>query len=221
MIVVMHPRVDMSRHYLIPALLRAGHAVYAQQARDSGNDLRLVHEQALLDLGAGLHLAAHARLPADRRPGQLRRRRVVHLLRAAVAARAGEPDLADAGRSAGQARGRHAADARRPRLRRAAPRPGHAAGPLHRSVRDRREQSVLGRAVARPVRRAQRVPARSRKLRLCPGIRHPVPGRPARPGRADRRRGPRSRGGGGRGEGEGQGGHGHRGRPAHGPGPPG
>lgn len=53
-IVVMHPRVDMSRHYLIPALLRAGHAVYAQQARDSGNDLRLVHEQALLDLGAGL-----------------------------------------------------------------------------------------------------------------------------------------------------------------------
>lgn len=53
-IVVMHPRVDMSRHYLIPALLRAGHAVYAQQARDSGNDLRLLHEQALLDLGAGL-----------------------------------------------------------------------------------------------------------------------------------------------------------------------
>jgi hypothetical protein len=53
-IVVMHPRVDMSRHYLIPALVRGGHAVYAQQARDSGNDLRLVHEQALLDLGAGL-----------------------------------------------------------------------------------------------------------------------------------------------------------------------
>jgi hypothetical protein len=53
-VVLMHPRVDMSRHYLIPALLRAGHAVYAQQARDSGNDLRLVHEQALLDLGAGL-----------------------------------------------------------------------------------------------------------------------------------------------------------------------
>lgn len=53
-IVVMHPRLDMSRHYLIPALLRSGHAVYAQQARDSGNDLRLVHEQALLDLGAGL-----------------------------------------------------------------------------------------------------------------------------------------------------------------------
>ncbi|SFO42138.1 hypothetical protein SAMN05216207_105513 [Pseudonocardia ammonioxydans] len=53
-VVLMHPRVDFSRHYLIPALLEAGHAVYAQQARDAGNDLRLVHEQALLDLGAGL-----------------------------------------------------------------------------------------------------------------------------------------------------------------------
>ncbi|WP_157120427.1 alpha/beta hydrolase [Nocardia fusca] len=53
-IVTMHPRVDFFRHYLIPALLRAGHAVYVQQARDAGNDLRLVHEQALLDLGAGL-----------------------------------------------------------------------------------------------------------------------------------------------------------------------
>ncbi len=53
-VVVMHPRVDMSRHYLVPALLQAGHAVYAQQARDAGSDLRLVHEQALLDLGAGL-----------------------------------------------------------------------------------------------------------------------------------------------------------------------
>ncbi|MFE4754978.1 hypothetical protein ACFRIB_32700 [Streptomyces mirabilis] len=53
-VVMMHPRVDFSRHYLIPALIGAGHAVYVQQARDSGNDLRLVHEQALLDLGAGL-----------------------------------------------------------------------------------------------------------------------------------------------------------------------
>ena len=53
-VVMMHPRVDFSRHYLIPALLEAGHAVYAQQARDAGNDLRLVHEQTLLDLGAGL-----------------------------------------------------------------------------------------------------------------------------------------------------------------------
>jgi hypothetical protein len=53
-LVLMHPRVDFSRHYLIPALIAAGYAVYAQQARDVGNDLRLVHEQTLLDLGAGL-----------------------------------------------------------------------------------------------------------------------------------------------------------------------
>lgn len=53
-LVLMHPRVDFSRHYLIPAVLQAGHAVYVQQSRDVGSDLRLVHEQALLDLGAGL-----------------------------------------------------------------------------------------------------------------------------------------------------------------------
>ncbi|MBC3191274.1 alpha/beta hydrolase [Pseudonocardia sp. C8] len=53
-VVLMHPRVDFSRHYLIPALVGAGDAVYVQQSRDAGNDLRLVHEQALLDLGAGL-----------------------------------------------------------------------------------------------------------------------------------------------------------------------
>ncbi|GEL17646.1 hypothetical protein [Pseudonocardia asaccharolytica] len=53
-VVLMHPRVDFSRHYLVPALLEAGHAVFAQQARDAGSDLRLIHEQALLDLGAGL-----------------------------------------------------------------------------------------------------------------------------------------------------------------------
>ncbi len=53
-VVLMHPRVDFSRHYLIPALVEAGHAVYVQQARDAGNDLRLIHEQTLLDLGAGL-----------------------------------------------------------------------------------------------------------------------------------------------------------------------
>ncbi|WP_149256901.1 alpha/beta hydrolase [Actinomadura sp. K4S16] len=53
-VVLMHPRVDFSRHYLIPALIEAGHAVFAQQARDAGNDLRLIHEQTLLDLAAGL-----------------------------------------------------------------------------------------------------------------------------------------------------------------------
>lgn len=53
-VALMHPRVDFSRHYLIPPLLAAGHAVWAQQARDAGSDLRLVHEQTLLDLAAGL-----------------------------------------------------------------------------------------------------------------------------------------------------------------------
>lgn len=53
-IVVMHPRVDMTRHYLIPTLLAGGYAVWAQTSREPNNDLRLVHEQALLDLAPGI-----------------------------------------------------------------------------------------------------------------------------------------------------------------------
>lgn len=51
---LMHPRQDLQRHPLIPPLIAAGYAVWAQSGRDAGNDLRLVHEQALLDVGAGL-----------------------------------------------------------------------------------------------------------------------------------------------------------------------
>ncbi|PZG41055.1 alpha/beta hydrolase [Spongiactinospora gelatinilytica] len=53
-VAVMHPRADASRHYLIPDLLDAGLAVWAQTGRGGGGDLRLVHESALLDIAAGL-----------------------------------------------------------------------------------------------------------------------------------------------------------------------
>ena len=50
---LMHPRQDFSHHVLVPELLRHGFAVWTQGARSLGNDLSLLHEQALLDMAAG------------------------------------------------------------------------------------------------------------------------------------------------------------------------
>lgn len=54
-----HPRVDFTRHYLIPPLLRAGFNVWAQRTRYVNNDASMLHELLLLDLAV-----AHARLAA-------------------------------------------------------------------------------------------------------------------------------------------------------------
>jgi len=51
---LMHPREFLGCHYLVPALVDAGVAVWAQGARSLGNDLRLEHEQAVIDVAAGL-----------------------------------------------------------------------------------------------------------------------------------------------------------------------
>ncbi len=51
---LMHPRQDLTHHPLVPVLLRAGAAVWTQHTRSPNNDLNLVHEQALLDVAAGL-----------------------------------------------------------------------------------------------------------------------------------------------------------------------
>ncbi|RFS87494.1 alpha/beta hydrolase [Actinomadura spongiicola] len=50
---LMHPRQDFSHHVLVPELLVRGVAVWTQGARSLGNDLTLLHEQALLDMAAG------------------------------------------------------------------------------------------------------------------------------------------------------------------------
>jgi hypothetical protein len=50
----LHPRADMSRHYAIPALVRAGYACFGQNSRWLNNDETCVHEQLLLDVAAGL-----------------------------------------------------------------------------------------------------------------------------------------------------------------------
>lgn len=49
----MHPREINVAQYLVPDLLNAGVAVWVQGARSPGNDIRLEHETALLDLAAG------------------------------------------------------------------------------------------------------------------------------------------------------------------------
>jgi hypothetical protein len=59
-ICLMHPRQDMQRHPLIPELLRAGHAVWAQASRVVGNDLTLVHESLVLDVAAGMEVLREA-----------------------------------------------------------------------------------------------------------------------------------------------------------------
>ncbi|HVN87872.1 MAG TPA: alpha/beta hydrolase [Candidatus Binatia bacterium] len=50
----MHPKADMSRHYAIPALLEAGYAAFGQNSRWLNNDEMCVHENLLLDIGAGI-----------------------------------------------------------------------------------------------------------------------------------------------------------------------
>lgn len=57
-VTLMHPRQDLARHYLVPILLRAGFAVWAQGPRSVNNDLNLIHEEAVLDAAAGI---AHLR----------------------------------------------------------------------------------------------------------------------------------------------------------------
>jgi pimeloyl-ACP methyl ester carboxylesterase len=50
----MHPRELLLTHYMVPDVLNAGWAFWAQQPRSIGNDLRLEHEIALHDVAAGV-----------------------------------------------------------------------------------------------------------------------------------------------------------------------
>lgn len=50
---IMHPREDVTHHPLVEPLLDIGVAVWTQTTRSPNNDVRLVHEQAILDVAAG------------------------------------------------------------------------------------------------------------------------------------------------------------------------
>lgn len=53
-VLAMHPREMVMTHYLVPDVLDAGWAFWAQAPRSIGNDLRLEHEIALFDVAAGV-----------------------------------------------------------------------------------------------------------------------------------------------------------------------
>lgn len=57
---IMHPREFLATHYLVPDLVSAGYAVFTQTSRSVGNDMRLEHEIALLDVAAGLNFLKNA-----------------------------------------------------------------------------------------------------------------------------------------------------------------
>jgi len=53
-VIVMHPKVDFSRHYCIPAFLEAGFAVLGMTTRCLHNDTAAIHEDLLLDVAASV-----------------------------------------------------------------------------------------------------------------------------------------------------------------------
>lgn len=53
-VALVHPRVDFSRHYLVPGLLRRGIAVWTQRSRYVNNDATAVHEKLLLDVAVAM-----------------------------------------------------------------------------------------------------------------------------------------------------------------------
>ena len=53
-VLVMHPKVDFTRHYCIPGFLRAGIAVLGMTTRCLHNDATAIHEDLLLDVAAAV-----------------------------------------------------------------------------------------------------------------------------------------------------------------------
>jgi hypothetical protein len=51
---IMHPRELLVSHYLVPIIVSAGYACWVQGPRTVGNDIRLEHEFAVHDVGAGM-----------------------------------------------------------------------------------------------------------------------------------------------------------------------
>jgi hypothetical protein len=53
-VTLMHPRQSLTHHPMVAWLLQSGVSVWTQDSRSVNNDLNLVHEQALLDVAAGM-----------------------------------------------------------------------------------------------------------------------------------------------------------------------
>ncbi len=53
-VLLMHPRVDFTRHYAVPRLVEAGFVVAALNSRNVNDDTTTVHEELVLDVAAGV-----------------------------------------------------------------------------------------------------------------------------------------------------------------------
>lgn len=53
-ICIVHPKGDMSRHYLIPAFVDAGFAAFGHESRSPNNDTNMTHEALLADIDAAM-----------------------------------------------------------------------------------------------------------------------------------------------------------------------
>jgi len=53
-ICVLHPRGDMTRHYLIPFMVDAGYAAFGHESRSPNNDSAATHEALLADIAAAV-----------------------------------------------------------------------------------------------------------------------------------------------------------------------
>ncbi len=62
-VVLLHPRVDFTRHYAIPRLIEAGFAALALTSRNPNDDTDTVHEELALDVAAAVdHLRRDRRM---------------------------------------------------------------------------------------------------------------------------------------------------------------
>ncbi len=59
-VVLMHPRGEFSRHYVVPGLTARGYAVFTQNSRYINNDTHMIHERLLLDIAAGMRYLREA-----------------------------------------------------------------------------------------------------------------------------------------------------------------
>ena len=189
----MHPRQDVTHHPLVPIMLRAGAAVWTQHARSVNNDLALVHEQAILDVAAGIAFLREQGFDS-----------IVVLghsgggtLYAFYLEQAGLPP-AERIQATPAGRPTRLAEAELPAADGAvflAPHPGQGIvllGCIDPSVADEADpMSVDPRA--RPVRPGERLRRSPRKLVLQRGVPRTIPGGPARAGSTNRRRRPCAR----------------------------
>ena len=53
-VLIIHPRVDFSRHYCIPHFVEAGFSCLGLNSRNFNNDTTAIHEQLILDVNAGV-----------------------------------------------------------------------------------------------------------------------------------------------------------------------